>query len=151
MTRKTYALIAISICVWMAAQSCIAATIPTGTSLTVKTIDPVSSRDRVGKTFTAQLDKDVDVKGQVVLRAGTKVMGRVTSSRASSSHSAPLTLDLTGVVSNGRTIKIKTTGGVEQAGQAKTAKQMRLGVSVGDYTVAPGKKMEFRLADPLNL
>ncbi len=144
-------MIAILICAWMAAQSCFAATVPAGASLVVKTIDPVSSRDKVGKTFTAQLDRDVVVKGQVVLRSGTKVLGRVTSSRASSSHSAPLTLDLTGIVSNGQTIKIKTTGGVEQKGQAKTAKQMRAGVSVGEYIVAPGKMMEFRLAEPLNL
>jgi hypothetical protein len=151
MTKKTFALIAISVCACIAAQYSPAATIPAGSSLVVKTIDPISSRDRVGKSFTAQLDHDVVVKGQTMLRAGTKVVGRVEASRGSGSRSAPLTLNLTGVVSNGRTLKIKTTGGVEQLGQAKTAKQMRAGVSVGSYTVAPGKKMEFRLAEPLNL
>jgi hypothetical protein len=151
MTKKTFMLIAISICACIAAQTSLAAAIPAGSSLVVKTLTPISSRDKVGRIFTAQLDHDVVVKGQIMLRAGTKVVGRVEASRGSGPHSAPLTLNLTGVVSNGRTLKIKTTGGVEQLGQAKTAKQMRAGVSVGEYIVAPGKKMEFRLAEPLNL
>src|SRR6266850_6282711 len=104
MTKKAFALIAISVCACIAAQYSPAATIPAGNSLVVKTIDPISSHDHVGKSFTAQLDHDVVVKGQTMLPAGTKVVGRVEASRGSGSRSAPLTLNLTGVVSNGRTL-----------------------------------------------
>jgi hypothetical protein len=116
----------------------------------VSTIDAVSSRDRVGKIFTAKIDHDVAVKGQVVLPAGTKVIGRVASSRGTG-HSGPLALNITEIWLKDRKIKIKTTGAVEQTGQAMTAKQMRAGTSVGPYIVASGKKMEFRLAEPVNL
>lgn len=151
MTKKAFTLIAISICACIALQSSSAATIPAGTSLVVTTVDPVSSRDKVGKMFTAKLDHNVVVQGQVVLPAGTKILGRVASSRASGAHSGPLALDITEVWLNDRKIEIKTTGGVEEKGQSKTTKQMRAGTSVGAYIVAPGKKMEFRLAEPLNL
>jgi hypothetical protein len=49
--------------------------------LLVRTNQTISSNDPVGKTFAAQLANDVVVAGKVVLRAGTKAIGRIDSSR----------------------------------------------------------------------
>jgi hypothetical protein len=80
MTKKTFILIAMASCAWIAAS--LAATIPAGTKLVVQTIDAISSRAVVGRTFTARLDQDIAVNGKVVLRAGTKVLGKIEASRA---------------------------------------------------------------------
>jgi serine acetyltransferase len=93
MTKKTFILIAIASCAWIAA--CFGATIPAGTTLVVQTIDAISSRAVVGRTFTARLDQDVAVNGKVVLRAGTKVLGKIEASRANPRNSKPLTVNLT--------------------------------------------------------
>ena len=150
MTKKTLVLIAISSCAWIATFS--GATIPSGTTLVVRTLDSIFSHEKVGGTFTAQLDQDIVVKGKVLLAAGTKVLGTVEASRANSrTTTSPLTLNLTGVSSNGRTMPIKTVSGVQPQIKAKTARQARAGVSVGASTVPSGTKMEFRLAQPISL
>ncbi len=49
--------------------SCLnAAAIPAGTILMVRTVSSVSSNDPVGRTFAAQVEHDVDVKGKVLLK-----------------------------------------------------------------------------------
>jgi hypothetical protein len=128
-----------------------AGTLPPGTKLVVRTRDSISSHDRVGRTFTAQLDQDVVVKNNVVLKAGTKVLGKIEVSQANPRTSNPLTLNLTGIASNGRTVPIKTVSGVQPENKAKLGRQTRRGVSVGSFTVAVGTKMEFQLAQPVNL
>ena len=143
MTKKTFILIAIASCAWIAA--CLGATIPAGTTLVVQTIDAISSRAVVGRTFTARLDRDVAVNGKVVLRAGTKVLGKIEASRANPRNSKPLTLNLTGLSINGRTVPIKTVSGVREERGAF------YGASAGTTLVQPGTKMQFRLARPLNL
>src|SRR4029453_6576715 len=57
---------------WLVPSWSLAATIPAGTTLLVRTNQTVSSNDPVGKTFAAQVANDVVVAGKVVLRAGTK-------------------------------------------------------------------------------
>src|SRR5437879_13336387 len=111
-TKKTFILIAIASCAWIAAaQSSFSATIPADTTLVVRTLDTIHSNDRVGRTFTAQLDQDVAVNGKAVLRAGTKVLGRIEASQANPRNSRPLTLNLTGVSVNGRPIPLTTVNG----------------------------------------
>src|SRR5262245_17410405 len=68
MTKKTFILIVIGSCAWIATS--FAATVPAGTTVVVRTLNTIQSTDRVGRTFTAQLDQDVAVNGKVVLRAG---------------------------------------------------------------------------------
>jgi hypothetical protein len=47
----------------MATQlSLLAGTTPAGTTLAVKTLNSISTKDAVGKQFTAQLDQDIVVK-----------------------------------------------------------------------------------------
>jgi hypothetical protein len=148
-TKKTFILIAIVSCAWIA--SSFAATIPAGTTLVVRTLVTIHSNDRVGRTFTAQLDQDVAVNGKAVLRAGTKVLGRIEVSQANPRESRPFTVNLTDVSVNGRTIPIKTVSGFELKNIAKGGRARTRGISVGPFVAPHGTKMEFRLAQPLNI
>jgi hypothetical protein len=133
-------------------SSLLAATIPAGTPLVVRTTGAISSHATPGRTFTAKLDQDVVINGNAALRAGTQLAGIIASSRGSRSttSSQPLTLNLTAVAANGRMVPIKTTGGV-QPHAAKTTRQSRGGFSYGESIFPAGTRLEFRLAQPLHL
>jgi len=133
-------------------SSLLAATIPAGTPIIVRTAGAISSHATPCRTFTAKLDQDVVTNGNVLLRAGTPVSGVIASSRGSRSttSSEPLTLNLTAVAVNGRTLPIKTTGSV-QPKAAKTTRQSRGGFSYGESILPAGTRLEFRLAQPLHL
>jgi hypothetical protein len=150
MMKKALVLIALSSALFTAHPS-FAATIPAGTTLVVRTVDTVSSHVRVGKTFRAQLGRDVAVEGKVCLKAGTPALGKIEASRANPHTSSPLTLNLTSITVGGRNVAITTTGGVSPDNKPKTARQSRRGVSVGSYSVPAGTQMEFLLARPINL
>jgi hypothetical protein len=149
MTKKTFILIALASCAWIA--SSLAATIPAGTTLIVRTLNTIHSTDRVGRTFTAQLDQDVAVNGKVVLRAGTKFHGKIEASQANPRNSQPLTLNLTDVSVNGRTIPVKTVSGYQLENTAKVGRAKTRGISVGPFVAPHGTKLELRLAQPLNV
>src|SRR4030095_3279908 len=149
MTKKTFILIAMASCAWIA--SSFAATLPAGTTLVVRTLNSIQSTDRVGRTFTAQLDQDVAVHGKVVLRAGTKFDGKIEASQANPRNSQPLTLNLTDISVNGRTIPIKTVSGFQLENTAKVGRARARGVSVGPFVAPHGTRMEFRLAQPVNI
>jgi hypothetical protein len=126
--------------------SCLnAATIPAGTTLAVSTASSISSQDPVGRTFAAQLDQDVAVKGNVLLKAGTKAFGKIKSSRANPRKSEPLTLELTSISVNGRNVAVKTHS-VQPGSPPRTGRQARYGFTAGTLTVTPGTKMQFHLA-----
>ena len=132
-----------------------AATIPAGTSLTIKTTSQISERDPVGRTFTGQVDQDVVVNGATVLKAGTAVTGRITASRASSRPgrgSAPLSVALTSIKANRSNGAIKT-GSVQPQGAttAQTAQMRSRGVSAGNILVTPGTTMQFVLSQAVTL
>ena len=126
-----------------------AVTIPAGTTLLVRTNQTVSSSDPVGKTFSAQLANDVVVAGKVVLRAGTKAVGRVDSSRRYAP--ASVILNLTQIAGKRGLVPIKTVSGFQTDGRSfKT----RRGVSVergGFVLIATGTLMQFQLAQSVNL
>ena len=150
MTKKTFILIAISTCACVAASSLNAATIPTGTTLKVRTVSLISSKDAVGRTFEAKIDQDVSVKGKVLLKVGTKAFGRIQSSRANPRKSEPLSLELTSISVNGRNVAVKTTS-VQPGSPPRTAREVRHGFTAGTLIVNPGSKMQFQLAQPVNL
>jgi hypothetical protein len=128
------------------AVSCLnAGTIPAGTTLSVSTASSISSQDPVGRTFAAQLDQDVAVKGTVLLKTGTKAFGKIKSSRANPRKSEPLTLELTSISVNGRNVAIKTHS-VQPGSPPRTGRQARYGHTAGTLTVTPGTKMQFQLA-----
>ena len=149
MTKKTFILTAIASCTWVAAS--FAATIPAGTTLVVRTLNTIQSTDRVGRTFTAQLDHDVAVNGKVALRAGTKFDGKIESSQANPFRSGPLILNLTDVSINGRTIPIKTVSGFQVQNLAIRGAARARGITVGPFVAPHGTRLQFRLAQPVKL
>jgi hypothetical protein len=149
MTKKTFIVTAIASCAFIA--SSFAATIPAGTTLVVRTLNTLQSTDRVGRTFTAQLDQDVAVNGKVVLQAGTKFDGKIESSQANPFRSGPLVLNLTDVSMNGRAIPIKTVSGFEVQNLAIRGGARARGITVGPFVAPRGLRMVFRLAQPVKL
>lgn len=125
-----------------------AATVPVGTVLIVQTMDAVSSMDPPGMRFATLLANNVGVNGKVVLPAGTKVSGKVETSKRMMSSSQQLTVNLTDMQIGGRAVAIKTTGARPLSNDYKTRRGVR--VSRADYTVPAGKLIEFKLAQPLN-
>src|SRR5436305_13408570 len=95
-------------CACFPAASLNAGTIPAGTTLTVSTVSLISSQTVPGRSFEAKIAQDVSVKGNVVLKAGTKAFGKVTPSRANPRKSGPLTVELVSVELCGCRIQVKT-------------------------------------------
>src|ERR1700751_5301281 len=106
MTKKLFLLIATLI--GYSAENSFAATIPAGTILTVNTVSLVTSQSVVGRSFEAKIAQDVSVKGNVVVKAGTKAFGKITSSRANPRKSGPLSVELASIDANGRRVAVKT-------------------------------------------
>jgi hypothetical protein len=137
-------------CACFGVASLNAATIPAGTTLTVSTVSLVSSQTVAGRSFEAKLAQDVSVKGNVVLKAGTKVFGKVTSSRANPRKSGPLGVELASVEVNGRRVPVKTND-IQPAGPPQTARQARYGHTAGTTVVNPGTRLQFQLLQPATL
>jgi hypothetical protein len=125
-------------------------TVPAGTLLVVRTLHGIASIDAPGTRFPAQLEKDVVVNGKVVLPVGTKVSGQIATSKRTHASSQRLSVDITNVQVGGRSVPIKTA---EAVGLEQSTHKTRRGVSVSSYSyqVPSGRKIEFRLAQPLNL
>jgi hypothetical protein len=150
MTREKFITVITIVCACFVASTLNAATIPAGTVLDVKTASSISSQDPAGRSFAAQLDQDVAVKGHVLLKAKTKAFGKIKSSRANPRKSEPLTLELTSISVNGRNVAVRTNS-VQPGNPPRTGRQARYGHTAGTLTVTPGTKMQFQLAAPLNL
>jgi len=150
MIQHKFILLIVAWCAWVSAASLNAATIPAGTVLDVKTASSISSQDPAGRTFAAQLDQDVVVKGQVLLKAKTQAFGKIKSSRANPRKNEPLTLELTAVSVNGHNVSVKTNV-VQPGSSPRTGRQARYGHTAGTLTITPGTKMQFQLAAPLSL
>src|SRR5438270_11573258 len=86
--------------------------VPAGTTLVVRMLHGISSVDAPGKAVSMQLDKDVTVNGKVALPAGTKISGRVESSKRTLTGSQDFTVNITDEQVHGRAVAIKTTGAV---------------------------------------
>lgn len=125
-----------------------AATVPAGTTLIVRTLEAVTSTDTPGTRFAAQLANNVAVKGKVLLPAGTKVTGKIATSRRIVSSSERLTVDLIEVQAGGRAMPIKTTGARPLSNDYQT--KGGTSISRAGYKVIAGKQIEFQLAQPLN-
>src|SRR6476620_12244780 len=96
MTKFLIALSFTLVCTLLTALPAQSSTLPGGTVLWVRTLEPVSSSDKAEKKFAAQLDTNLIVKGKVMAPAGSIVFGRVESSR--SSGQSKLNLSLTQIV-----------------------------------------------------
>lgn len=87
-------------------------TVPAGTRILIRTIDPIdSSKQKTGYRFTATLETDLQAEDTVVAPRGTAVYGRLAqaSSAGKMSGSSQLTLELTDIVINGAAIPLLTS------------------------------------------
>lgn len=153
-------------------------TVPAGTVLLVRTMDPISSKNKPGTTFATKLETDVSAGNVVALKGGTTIYGRVQSSTEARRAVGRSTLDLrlTQMVVNGQTVPIMTSG-YQEAGQrsgAKAAKGAAAGAAIGGIagsagkgaaigaasgavlrgqtlTITPGTLLEFTLLQPVTL
>lgn len=135
---------------WVAVNSAPGATIPAGTSLIVRTLETITSVDAVGTSFPVQLADNVVVNGKVVLPAGTKLTGKVVSSRRTVSSTQRLQVDLTQAMVGGRTIPITTTG-ASQLDNTRFKTRNDVSVSRAGYTVPAGRVIQFHLAKPVQI
>src|SRR5262249_10958685 len=87
-------------------------TIPSGTRLVVRTIDPVDSdKNHVGDKFQATLEEAVYVNDILAAPKGANVYGRVEEVKGAGhiSGKSELKLALTGIVINGQTVPLSTS------------------------------------------
>jgi len=90
------------------AQNATRVTIPAGTRVLIRTIDALdSSKQKAGYRFTATLETNLQEEDVVVAPRGTTVYGRLAeaSSAGRMAGSSQLTLELTDIVINARTIR----------------------------------------------
>jgi hypothetical protein len=95
-----------------AAQTKKKVTVPAGTRILIRTVDPIdSSKQKTGYRFTATLETDLQVEDTIVAPRGTTVYGRLAhaSSAGKMSGSSQLTLELTDVVINGAATPLLTS------------------------------------------
>jgi hypothetical protein len=140
----------LGICACVAASSLTAATIPAGTTLAVTTVSLITSQDAVGASFEAKIAQDVSVKGNVLLKAGTKAFGKVSSSRRNPRRSEPLTVELTSVSVNGHKVAVKTSA-VAPHGPPQTGRQAHYGHTAGTTVVNPQTLLQFQLLQQVSL
>jgi len=127
-----------------------AGTIPAGTTLKVSTVSLISSQTVPGRSFEAKIAQDVSVKGNVLLKAGTKVFGKVTASRANPRKSGPLTVELASIDLSGRRIPVKTNS-LQPGGPPQTARQAQYGHTAGTTVVNPKTTLQFQLVQAVTL
>jgi hypothetical protein len=147
--KKSIPVIAI-ICACVAASSANAATIPAGTTITVSTVSLITSQQAVGSTFEAKIAQDVSAKGSVLLKAGAKAFGKVSSSRRNPRKSEPLSVELTSIEVNGRRVPVRTNT-VEPHGPPQTARQAQYGHTAGTTVVNPKTTLQFQLLQAATL
>jgi len=119
-----------------AAQSRKKVSVPAGTRILIRTIDPIdSSKQKTGYRFTASLETNLQVENTVVAERGTTVYGRLAqaSSAGRMSGSSQLTLELTDIVINGATYPLMTsTYEIKGKGEGKkTAGKVLGGAGLG--------------------
>ena len=146
---KVIAVISV-ISVLVAASSVNAATIPAGTTLAVSTVSAFSSKTVAGRTWEGKLAQDVSVKGQVLLKAGSKAFGKVASSRSDPRKNNPLTVELISVSVNGRNVPVKTNA-FQPGNPPRTGRQAQYGHTAGTLVITPGTLMQFQLLQPVTL
>jgi hypothetical protein len=144
MIQNKFILLIVICCACFATSSLNAATIPVGTMLTVSTVSLISSQTVPGRSFEAKIAQDLSVKGNVILKAGTKAYGKVTASRANPRKSGPLTVELASIDVNGRRIPVKTSS-VQPASPPQTARQAHYGHTAGTTVVNPQTRLQFQL------
>jgi hypothetical protein len=111
-------------------------TVPAGTRILIRTIDPVdSSKNKAGYRFAASLETNLQAEDMVVAPWGTRVYGHLAqaSSAGKMKGSSQLTLELTDIVINGTAYPLLTsTFEIKGKGEgSQTAKKVIGGAGLG--------------------
>jgi hypothetical protein len=119
-----------------AAQSRKKVSVPAGTRILIRTIDPIdSSKQKTGYRFKASLETNLQLEDTVVAERGTTVYGRLAeaSSAGRMSGSSELSLELTDIVINGTSYSLMTsTYEIKGKGEGKkTAGKVLGGAGLG--------------------
>lgn len=119
-----------------AAQSKKRITVPAGTRILIRTVDPIdSSKQKAGYRFTATLETNLQADNVVVALRGSTVYGRLAqaSSAGRMSGSSELALELTDIVINGTAYPLLTsTYEIKGKGEGgNTAKKVIGGAGLG--------------------
>jgi len=113
-------------------------TIPAGQTLLVRMVDSVSSKDPQGKRFTATLDADLVVGGQVVVKSGAKIYGRLQSVKQAGRYAgqSKIDLQLTELALGPNLVPIMTSGYNEAGARSggKTVGTAAVGAGIGAIT-----------------
>lgn len=140
----TVALIALSV-----VQEAAAATVPAGTHIVVKTTATITSVDAPGTRVLAVLVRPLLSNGRVVVPAGSKVVGRVVTSRRLHHSKDRLTVDITEISVNGRAHPIRTTGAT-LVDNTNWTTSTGATITRAGYAVRAGRHLHFQLAQPLS-
>ena len=119
------------------------ATLPAGTTLLVRMMDSVSSKNKAGASFSTKLEYDLVVNGVEVVPAGTTIYGKVQSATQAGRFRGKSTLDLrlAQMVPTGSPVPIMTSG-YQEAGEAsikKAARGAAAGAAIGAIAGDAGK------------
>jgi hypothetical protein len=156
-------------------------TLPAGTMLLIRLLDPISSKNAPGASFSTKLEYDLVVGNTVAVKAGTTIYGKVQSSSQAGRATGRSTLDirLVQMAPAGRPVTIVTSG-YQQAGEAsikKAARGAAAGAAIGaiadggegagkgaaigatagalrrgqTVTITPGTLLEFNLTQPVTI
>jgi hypothetical protein len=111
-------------------------TVPAGTRILIRTIDPIdSSKQKAGYRFTASLETNLQANNMVVAKRGTLVYGVLSaaSSAGKMKGSSELELELTEIVMNGTSYPLLTsTYEIQGKGEGgNTAKKVFGGAGLG--------------------
>jgi hypothetical protein len=104
--------------------------VPAGTSIVVRTIDPIDSQNAtVGQTFAATTDEPVVVNGETLIRRGAEVVVRLVEDKESGrlTGRAELALALDSIKVDGRVIPIVTEEVRRQSESRSRASAMVIG------------------------
>jgi hypothetical protein len=136
--------------------------LPAGTLLTVRLRDSLSSvRVRVGEIFSAVVDEPVVIDGNVLVRRGTGVSGRVESAQTSppTRNSASLRLILDSITVQGKQWPLQTASLFARGAPGEAHNPPLVGgLGEAPYSVGPstvrlekGRRLTFRLTQAVSL
>jgi hypothetical protein len=112
-------------------------TIPAGTVLSVRTVDPINtSVNKVGDEFAATIDTPVSADGQIVIPRYSKARLRLVSERSAGriKGQSEVQLQLVSLTVNGQTYPVRTGVYDQKAASSRgkqTAKRVGIGAAVG--------------------
>ena len=106
-------------------------TVPAGTRILIRTIDPIDTeKQKTGFRFTGSLETNLQAEDEVVAPRGSMVYGRLAEASSSGrmSGSSQLTLELTDIVINGTAYPLLTsTYEIRGEGEGKKTTRKVLG------------------------